>query len=371
MLIKYNIKYGYNDVAVIPSVLSSISHRSECDPFLENDFLPIFTAPMSGVLNENNFEQFESNRIIPILPRSVDLTTRIDFIKKGKWVAFSLKEFDDVFNYTDSTEYFKDAEKIHALIDIANGHMVSLYNMVKSVKTIHGDKIEIMIGNIANPKTYEKAYEAGADYVRVSIGHGSCCITSSNVAINYPIASLIDEIAIIKKKLEEQGQKNLPKIIADGGIRNYNDVIKALALGADYVMIGSLFAALPESTSTPFIKDGDKFVEVKNAYITKISEDGFMIYRDGEKPEFTTELYKKFYGMASKEGQIDLCGSKSKTAEGISKFFKVTTSLDKWSQNMIDYLKSAMSYTNSRTLEDFKNAEVIVISNNAFSSINR
>ena len=73
------------------------------------------------------------------------------------------------------------------------------------------------------------------------------CITTSNVSIHYPQASLIDECYNIKKQLLLETEDILPKIIADGGIRNYDHVIKALALGADYVMIGSLFAQCIES----------------------------------------------------------------------------------------------------------------------------
>ena len=85
------------------------------------------------------------------------------------------------------------------------------------------------------------------DFIRVGIGGGSGCITTSNVSTHYPQASLIDECYNIKKQLLLETEDILPKIIADGGIRNYDHVIKALALGADYVMIGSLFAQCIES----------------------------------------------------------------------------------------------------------------------------
>jgi hypothetical protein len=75
--------------------------------------------------------------------------------------------------------------------------------------------------------------------------------------------------------------------------------------------------------------------------------------------------------MASKFGQIALSGLKSKTAEGIKKKLPLTTNLYKWVINFVDYLRSAMSYTNTREINDFKNADVIIISNNTQNSINR
>jgi hypothetical protein len=71
--------------------------------------------------------------------------------------------------------------------------MKKIFEEVKKAKNIHNDNLIVMIGNIANPRTYRHAFECGADYVRLSVGTGRGCITSSNVAIHYPIASLISE----------------------------------------------------------------------------------------------------------------------------------------------------------------------------------
>lgn len=197
------------------------------------------------------------------------------------------------------------------------------------------------------------------------------CITSSNTGIHYPMASLISEIFDIKKELAKtHDEKILPKIVADGGIRNYNDVIKALALGADYVMIGSIFASLIESSANTYIKREDKYIKLQeNDEITE-NGDSFTV-KTNWRFLITTELYKKFYGMASKDGQIDLCGKKIKTSEGVTKYIKVTTHLHKWLNNMIDYMKSAMSYTNVKKLDDFKNVDLVVVSNNTYNSVNK
>lgn len=371
MLIDKQLKYSYNDVSVIPAYVSTIEHRNECNPFLEDNKLPIFTAPMSTVVNLDNFVLFENNYINTILPRNIDLDTRIDYVKKGKWVAFSLNEFIDLFVNDKNIEEFNNSTIKHVLIDVANGHMMKIYQNTQKAKEIFGDNIEIMVGNIANPHSYMLAYNYGVSYVRVSIGSGQGCITSSNTSIHYPNASLIDETFKVKKEISEKNGipiDKLPKIIADGGIRNYSDVIKALALGADYVMIGGLFSTLIESAGNIFYFDEkQQKTIIQDKYSIK-EQDG--VFHDNIKI-INHELYKEFYGMASKKGQIDINGKKTKTSEGVTKILKVTTNIHKWVNNMISYLQSAMSYTNIKNVKFMNNAHVILISNNTYNSVNK
>lgn len=371
MLIDKKLKYSYNDVCVIPAYVTTIEHRSECNPFLDNGKLPIFTAPMSTVVGLDNFDLFEQNYINAILPRSVELSKRIEYAKDGKWTAFSLNEFIDLFTDNDKSKEFINNNVKHILIDVANGHMMKIYQNTKKAKNIFGDNIEIMVGNIANPLSYKLSCEYGVSYVRVSIGSGQGCITSSNTAIHYPNASLISETAQIKNKISQTQNipiDKLPKIIADGGIRNYSDVIKALALGADYVMIGGLFSTLIESSGDVFYFDeNNKKTFIHDKYSIKEQDGTF--YNNTEI--INHDLYKEFYGMASKKGQIDINGKKTKTSEGVIKTLKVLTNVDKWVNNMISYLQSAMSYTNITNIKDINNAEVVLISNNTYNSVNK
>ena len=258
MLIK-EMKYSYNDIGIVPAIKSNVEHRSECNPFtgqFNNSDLPIFTAPMSTVVNTQNFNLFEKNHIIPILPRNFDLETRIDYLRRGKWAAVGLQEFETLFINNDwDMEIYPD---VNVLIDIANGHMSKLHCLIHDAKVKYkwSLRFKIMAGNIANPMTYYELAKAGCDYVRLSVGSGSGCITSTLTGIHYPIVSLIDEAYKIKKKLEQIGEWT-PMIIADGGIRDYDDVNKALATGSDYVMIGGLFSKLVESAAPTFYYDKD------------------------------------------------------------------------------------------------------------------
>ena len=379
-MLNKNTRYSYNDVMIQPAAVSKVAHRSDCIPYNGKDYsgkydmLPIFAAPMSTVVSDKNAEAFNSNGIHPIIPRNIDIEKRMNLVESGMWVAFSLNEFKE--NFCDGpygiTPYYKN--KIRVLIDVANGNMESIFNLSKIAKARYGkDNVEIMAGNIANPKTYEEYCRAGIDYVRVGIGGGNGCITSSNTGIHDGIASLLNEISKIKW---ERSCKELyyTKVIADGGIRNYSDVIKALALGADYVMIGSVLAQTLESASPIMIEcsDGSK-EEVRNTeFWERDNRDGKGLWQD-EFGDIHKHLYKKFYGMASKQGQIDINGSKTKTSEGIAKVFEVKYALKSWVENMRDYLRSAMSYCNVVNVLDFNpyNVTTQVISNNTINSINK
>lgn len=357
------VLYSYNDVAVKPAKISEICHRSECNPFTEDGHLPIFTAPMDTVVNEKNYDIFDNNKIIPIIPRNLSLETRINYAINGKWAAFSLGEFVEEF-----TEEAKYDGGIKALIDIANGHMTCLYEAVREAKKIYGNGITIMVGNIANPNTYEDVWKSGADFVRISVGTGAGCITSSNTAIHYPMASLIDDMKMVKEHIKKEyglTEEKMPKIIADGGIRNYSDVIKALALGADYVMVGGLFAAFLESASPIINSEFFKGYELEEAkfYDNKIVIGNTTIHEPA---------LKNFYGMASKRGQLSINGEVTKTAEGVEKTVTVKYKISDWVKNMEHYLRSAMSYTNSSTLEDLKNnTTAIVVSEGTKNSVNK
>jgi IMP dehydrogenase/GMP reductase len=348
-MLNKEVKYCYDDISIVPAKISSIEHRIDCEPYDEFGRLPIFTAPMDSVVNAETFEKYWDNGIIPILPRVLEnsFETRLQYALEGNWAAFSLDEAEEILN--EKRDYVIETSKatnkiVRILIDGANGHMQRLMMIAKGLRIALGDIMELMVGNIANPETFDVFALMGVDYIRVSIGTGQFCITSSNTGVHYPPASLLDEIYSRKKKLEMKYNIRT-KVIADGGIRNYDDVVKALALGADYVMIGGLFVGL---TNSP-------------AKAVTHTENGEVC------------LYKVGYGMASSEGQTAMYGQKKRTAEGIKKDIKASLTIEKWTENMADVLSSAMSYCDITDIKDFNadNVQTIVISPNARQRINR
>ena len=338
------MKFDWNDISIVPETLSSISSRKEVDPAYSGK-LPIFTAPMDKVIDETNVNQFVENNINVCLPRHV----KYEVVKNEDY--FYSYGLDEIIEILDK----KSQLPKRILIDVANGHMQKLYDTAKKIKQTYGDKIELMIGNIANPDTYKKYCEIGVDYIRVGIGGGSACTTSANVSIHYPMASLISECAYFKSSFE-----NPTKIVADGGFRNFSDIIKALALGADYVMLGGIFNKCLDSCGETFMKDSQSqyyqvdFLKAINAFDAGV------------------DVYKYYRGMSTKEVQKSWNRSELKTGEGITKYNKVEYTLEGWCENFTDYLKSAMSYCDSRNLNEFiGEVRYEIISQNSFMRFNK
>lgn len=228
MLIK-EMKYSYNDIAIVPAIKSNVEHRSECNPFLGQygkSYLPIFTAPMSTVINTDNFKLFEQNHIIPILPRNFDIETRIDYLRRGKWTAVGLQEFEDLFLNNDwDMEMYPE---VNVLIDIANGHMSKLHNMIYDAKVKYkwSNRFKIMAGNIANPMTYYELAKAGCDYVRVGIG-GGCFVKGTQVnTINglKNIEDITDEDIVLTHKNNHKNVVDTTKKEYEGKIININGI---------------------------------------------------------------------------------------------------------------------------------------------------
>lgn len=337
------IKLDWNDISIIPETLSSISSRSEINPYLDGK-LPLFTAPMDTVIDENNIEEFEKNNINICLPRNVKYET----VKNDNYFySYGLDEIIDILESNSNL-----SKKV--LIDIANGHMKKLYDVSKQIKDKYGDNIELMVGNIANPETYTKFCEIGVDYIRVGIGGGSACTTSANVAIHYPMASLIKEC-----KDRSYAWDKPTKIIADGGFKNFSDIIKALAMGADYVMLGGIFNKCLESCGENYTINTGNGNPITLEEAIKRFNSNFIVY-------------KYYRGMSTKEVQKSWNRLELKTSEGISKFNEVEYTLSGWVENFIDYLKSSMSYTGCRTLEEYcGEVQWIQISQNAFNRFNK
>ena len=177
MIIDEQPKYCLQDLSVVPAVISKIDSRSECNPFTHDKKYPIFCAPMNCVTNENNYDIWESERVQPILPRTVNYDTRIAFLKSGSWVALSQREFEKLF--ADKTKPFYTNMTYKVCIDTANAHRKSIYDSVNKAKKIASDngyELIVMVGNIARPDTYRWICEnAKVDYVRLNIGSGKGC----------------------------------------------------------------------------------------------------------------------------------------------------------------------------------------------------
>lgn len=137
------------------------------------------------------------------------------------------------------------------VIDTAHGHTEGVVAKLKEVKSIFPD-LQVIVGNIATAEAAKYLVAAGADAVKVGIGPGSICTTRIIAGVGVPQLTAVNDVALA---LEGTG---VP-VIADGGIRYTGDIVKAIAAGADIVMIGSMFAGVEESPGETIIYEGRKF----------------------------------------------------------------------------------------------------------------
>lgn len=307
--------YSLDEVSIIPSTFTSVKSRKDIITTYTSK-LPIFVAPMTCLVDLINFSSFEDSKVIPILPvydiNNTELfKQRLTFIQQSKWVALTLNEFEDTFC---RNKWNLDKENLFNIcIDTANGHLHDIYVATKYAKKSFPN-LAIMVGNIANPKTYDeicKNYSDSVQFIRVGIGGGSGCTTSVQTGVHTSLPYLITEINKIKKSYA-----NKPLVIADGGVNTIDRAIKCLALGADYVMMGSMFANC---------KEVDNYDEVKNEY----------------------------YGQSSIQGQLDRFGEIRSNPEGLKKIVEINTTLNEVCSKFDAALRSAMSYCNAKTLEEF------------------
>lgn len=169
--------YSLDDIGLIPSTISNIEHRSECNPYNTDDMLPIFTAPMNAVINETNYQEFLNYKINTVIPRGVDFKIRCNLATKT-FVAFSLQE---CASFASLMQYEETDDVYYVCIDVAQGAMSRLLSLIQKLKEIFGYRIVIMTGNIANPETYFEYAKVGVDFIRCSVGSGSCCVTKDTI----------------------------------------------------------------------------------------------------------------------------------------------------------------------------------------------
>ena len=333
--------FDFDDILIEPELHTSILSRKDVDCLDEKGMLPLFTAPMDTVVGYDNLHVFNENKIYSILPRQA--SNKLDHISKNHtiWFSYGLNEFKETF--IENHINLSLEEKMYALIDIANGHMQIVKDLVEQSKKKYGKSLVLMVGNCASPITYLSLSQSGADYIRMGIGNGGGCLTTQQTGVGFPMASLIHLCAEIQR---ENGLTSM--IVADGGFKKYSDIIKALALGADYVMLGSILNRALESAGETLEanKKYNSWTEPGDR-VDQYSEDTLKQFLLGK------EFYKKFRGMSTKDAQKSLGRIEIKTSEGISKLQKVEYTLSGWTGNFQDYLKSAMSYTDCRTIGEF------------------
>jgi len=342
-------QFDFDDILIVPKTKTHISSRYKDIIFPRQ--LPLFTAPMDTVVDTENMFEFMENGISVTLPRTVK---RDDYhlVPKGVFVSMGFGDVD----FELKTSLRNLPPDLHVVIDVANGHMQKLFDYCREIKRLRPD-ITLMIGNIGNPETYYwYAKNTNVDYIRVGIGNGGGCLTTKQSGVGYPMASLISATYEVKKKFQKENPtKKAPAIVADGGMKDHSDIIKSLALGADYVMIGSIFNKALESCAQNYL------------YGIKINKRLARYFFKKGRP-----VKKYFRGMSTKGAQKAMGKTDFKTSEGVVRYRKVEYHLSGWVENFEHYLRNAMSYSNAKTLDEFVGkVEICQITTRAYDRFNK
>ncbi len=215
-------------------------------------------------------------------------------------------------DYLERATALYDAGARILCVDVAHGHHILMKEALHELRGAFGDAVHIMAGNIATLEGYNDLVDWGADSVRCNIGGGSICSTRIQTGHGVPGLHTIIDCA--------RSDRNAP-IIADGGIRNSGDIVKALAAGADFVMLGSLLSGTDE---TP----GD----VINT-------------REGK--------FKSYRGMASKDAQVEWRG-RTASLEGIATTVLCKGPVGEVLNELERGIRSGLSYTGARSITEFQ-----------------
>lgn len=320
----------YDDVLLVPQY-SDIESRSEVDISnkLDKDIqldMPIISSPMDTVTEGAMASAMCQAGGLGVVHRYNTIEEQSDIVSKAyyancKNIAAAIGMGGDFLERAAAT--IKAGANI-LCVDVAHGHHSMMERTLKQIKDRWSD-IHLMAGNVATRQGFEALSEWGADSVRCNIGGGSICSTRIQTGHGVPgLQTIIDCAASASDA----------KIIADGGIRNSGDIAKAIAAGADFVMLGSLLAGTNE---TP------------GSIVTDKSGAKYKIYR----------------GMASRDAQKSWRGKLTSAPEGVSTTVPYHGSVGDILHDLSMGLRSGMSYSGCRTIKEFQAKAVFVRQTNA------
>ncbi len=331
----------FDDVLLIPQYSEVLPSQTNISLDLTKNIslkVPFLTSAMDTVTEYKMAEAIAKAGGIGIIHRNLSIKKQSNEINK-------VKKKDLLVGAAVGTDK-EDIERARSLIsngcdliviDTAHGHSVKVLKILSKLKKIT-ENIPICVGNIATGIAAKKLYNSGADIIKVGIGPGSICTTRMVAGIGVPQISAIMEV---KKSLKNKKIK----IISDGGIKFSGDIAKAIAAGADAIMMGSIFAGTDESPGKKFKVKGKFFKKYRGmgsiGAMSSGSANRYFQRRFKDKSKFVPE------GV---EGRVEYKGNVSKIIYQLQ-----------------GGLRSSMGYIGAKNLSQIsKNAKFIKITKAGF-----
>ena len=329
----YKQTITFNDVLLEPQY-SDIASRKEVSLSTPLDNLrklkiPIIASPMDTVSEWRMASSLSSMGGMAIIHRYNSIEEQADQVKN----ALAVPDCTIVGAAVGvSGDFVERASKCYEAgakvicIDVAHGDHAMVKTAIASLREQLGMNIHIMAGNVATLEGFNRLADWGADSIRVGIGGGSICSTRIQTGHGVPTLQSVIDCA--------QSDRDAI-LIADGGIKNSGDIVKALAAGADVVMLGSLLAGTDETPSETF-RD-----------------------RDGR-------CFKAYRGMASAEAQKAWRG-KTSSLEGVSTTIPCKGSVRNVVEELLTGVRSGLSYSGARDIPELRSKAKFILQSHAAS----
>ncbi|MEM9884482.1 MAG: GMP reductase [Bacteroidota bacterium] len=326
MRIEADIKLGFKDVLIRPK-RSTLKSRSEVSLVREFHFLHSSSTWRGIPIIAANMDTVGTFEMATALAKHQLFTAIHKHYSTKEWQIFLEQQEEDIVQYlaVSTGTGQKDKEKLRHLltqfpqlqficIDVANGYSEHFVDFVKKIRDEHPGKI-IMAGNVVTGEMVEELLLAGADIIKVGIGPGSVCTTRVKTGVGYPQLSAIIECADAAHGLGGQ-------IISDGGCTVPGDVAKAFGGGADFVMLGGMFAGHNES--------------------------------GGELVEKNGKTYKRFYGMSSSTAMDKYAGGVAnyRASEGKTVEVPYRGAVDATLMDILGGIRSTCTYVGAKKLKE-------------------
>ena len=331
----------FDDVALVPQYSSVLPSETITSTRLANNLIlqtPLISSAMDTVTESEMAIALSKSGGIGIIHRNLSIEKQVKEVKKVKKNNFLVGAAIGVNSKDiERADELSKAKVDIIVIDTAHGHTQKVLYMIKKIKK-KLKKCVLCAGNIATGKAAKFLADSGVDIVKVGIGPGSICTTRLVTGIGVPQLSAVLQV---KKALKNYKTR----IISDGGIKFSGDLAKAIAAGADAVMIGSLFSGTTESPGKIFKHKGKLFKNFRG-----MGSVGAMSIGSADR------YYQKKFKNISKY-----------VPEGVEGIVKFKGPVNKIIYNLIGGLKSSMGYLGAKTIKDLqKNGEFVKITKAGF-----